>query len=83
VSDLLTRNVLVINQKAKLIELTDEYRIRDEDGNDIGISARRDSRSSRKQSGRSPTSTSSPRTGWRSTTVTERRWSSCTDRGRS
>ena len=35
-SDLLTRNVLVINQKAKLIELTDEYRIRDEDGNDIG-----------------------------------------------
>jgi hypothetical protein len=36
VSDLLTRNVFVINQKAKLIELTDEYRIRDEDGNDIG-----------------------------------------------
>ena len=31
-SDLLTRNVLVINQKAKLIELTDEYRIRDEEG---------------------------------------------------
>ena len=25
-SDLLARNVLVINQKAKLIELTDEYR---------------------------------------------------------
>jgi uncharacterized protein YxjI len=36
VSELLTRNVLVINQKAKLIELTDEYRIRDEEGNDIG-----------------------------------------------
>jgi uncharacterized protein YxjI len=36
VSDLVTRNVLVINQKAKLVELTDEYRIRDEDGNDIG-----------------------------------------------
>lgn len=35
-SDLLARNVLVINQKAKLIELTDEYRIRDEEGNDIG-----------------------------------------------
>ena len=35
-SDLLTRDVLVINQKAKLIELTDEYRIRDEEGNDIG-----------------------------------------------
>ena len=35
-SDLLSRNVLVINQKAKLIELTDEYRIRDEEGNDIG-----------------------------------------------
>ena len=31
-SDLLARNVLVINQKAKLIELTDEYRIRDEEG---------------------------------------------------
>jgi uncharacterized protein YxjI len=37
VSDLLARDVLVINQKAKLIELTDEYRIRDEDGNDIGF----------------------------------------------
>jgi uncharacterized protein YxjI len=36
VSDLLSRNVLVINQKAKLIELTDEYRVRDEEGNDIG-----------------------------------------------
>jgi len=36
VSDLLQRNVLVINQKAKLIELTDEYRVRDEEGNDIG-----------------------------------------------
>ena len=36
-SDLLTRNVLVINQKAKLVELTDEYRIRDEEGNDIGF----------------------------------------------
>ena len=35
-SDLLNRNILVINQKAKLIELTDEYRIRDEEGNDIG-----------------------------------------------
>ena len=35
-SDLLTRDVLVINQNAKLIELTDEYRIRDEEGNDIG-----------------------------------------------
>jgi uncharacterized protein YxjI len=37
VSGLLSRNVLVINQKAKLIELTDEYRIRDEEGNDIGF----------------------------------------------
>ena len=36
VSDLLSRNLLVINQKAKLIELTDEYRVRDEEGNDIG-----------------------------------------------
>jgi uncharacterized protein YxjI len=36
VSDLLTRNTLVINQKAKLIELSDQYRILDEDGNEIG-----------------------------------------------
>ncbi len=35
-SDLLSRNLLVINQKAKLIEVTDEYRVRDEEGNDIG-----------------------------------------------
>ncbi len=34
--DLLSRNLLVINQKAKLIELTDEYKVRDEEGNDIG-----------------------------------------------
>jgi uncharacterized protein YxjI len=36
-SDLLTRDVLVINQKAKLIELTNEYRILDEDGEQIGV----------------------------------------------
>lgn len=36
-SDLLTRNVLVINQKAKLIELTNEYRILDEAGDQIGV----------------------------------------------
>jgi uncharacterized protein YxjI len=36
VSDLFKRNLLVISQKAKLIELTDEYRVRDEEGNDIG-----------------------------------------------
>lgn len=36
-SDLLARNVLVINQKPKLIELTNEYRILDEQGNDIGV----------------------------------------------
>jgi uncharacterized protein YxjI len=36
-SDLLTRDVLVINQKAKLIELTNEYRILDEAGNEIGV----------------------------------------------
>jgi uncharacterized protein YxjI len=35
-SDLLTRDVLVINQKAKLIELTNEYRILDPEGNQIG-----------------------------------------------
>jgi uncharacterized protein YxjI len=35
-SDLLSRNTLVINQKAKLIELTNEYKILDEVGNQIG-----------------------------------------------
>jgi uncharacterized protein YxjI len=36
-SDLLNHNVLVINQKAKLIELTNEYRIFDAQGNEIGV----------------------------------------------
>jgi uncharacterized protein YxjI len=35
-SDLLSRSVLVINQKAKLIELTNEYKILDEAGSQIG-----------------------------------------------
>ena len=35
-SDLLSRNTLVINQKAKLVELTNEYRILDEEGNEVG-----------------------------------------------
>ena len=37
-SDLLNHNVLIINQKAKLIELTNEYRILDEDGHQVGQS---------------------------------------------
>ena len=36
-SDLLTRDVLVINQKPKFVEMTNEYRILDEQGNDIGV----------------------------------------------
>lgn len=36
-SDLLARNKMVINQKAKIIEVTNEYKIRDEEGNDIGV----------------------------------------------
>lgn len=35
-SDLLTRDRLVFNQKAKLIELNIDFAIRDEDGNEIG-----------------------------------------------
>ena len=35
-SDLLTRDVLVISQKAKLIELTNEYKIMDPEGTQIG-----------------------------------------------
>lgn len=31
------RDRIVINQKAKLIEVTNEYKIRDEEGNDIGV----------------------------------------------
>jgi uncharacterized protein YxjI len=37
VADLLGLDRLVVSQKAKLIELTNEYRIRDEDGNDVGV----------------------------------------------
>jgi hypothetical protein len=37
VSDLLNRNVLVIEQKPKFVELTNEYRILDDDGNEIGV----------------------------------------------
>jgi uncharacterized protein YxjI len=36
-SDLLSRKTLVISQKAKLIELTNEYRILDEEGNQVGL----------------------------------------------
>lgn len=36
-SDLLTRDRLVFRQRAKLIELTNEFRIWDEDGTDIGF----------------------------------------------
>lgn len=34
--DLLTTERLVVNQKAKLIELTNQYLVRDADGNDLG-----------------------------------------------
>jgi uncharacterized protein YxjI len=36
-SDLLSHDVLVISQKAKLIEMTDEYRIFDDEGAEIGV----------------------------------------------
>lgn len=36
-SDLLTMNRLIVNQKAKLVELTNQYHIRDEEGNDVGF----------------------------------------------
>lgn len=36
-SNLLSHNRIFVNQKGKLIEVTNEYRIRDEDGNDIGM----------------------------------------------
>ena len=34
---LLDHDRIIINQKAKLIELTNEYKIRDEEGTDIGV----------------------------------------------
>jgi uncharacterized protein YxjI len=37
VSELLDRNVLVIEQKPKFVELTNEYRVLDETGNEIGV----------------------------------------------
>jgi uncharacterized protein YxjI len=37
VTNLLDRDVIVVNQKVKLIELTNEYMIRDPEGNDIGV----------------------------------------------
>ena len=36
-SHLLNVNRMFVNQKAKLIELTNEYKIRDEQGNEIGV----------------------------------------------
>ena len=36
-SQLLQMNKLVFNQKAKLIELTNQYKIRDEEGQEVGI----------------------------------------------
>ena len=36
-SDLLTRDRLVFNQKAKLIEMNTEFKIRDTDGNEVGL----------------------------------------------
>ena len=38
-SKLLTESILVVNQKTKLIELTNEYKVRDKDGNEIGAVA--------------------------------------------
>ncbi len=35
-TDLLTAPRLIVNQKAKLVELTNQYSIRDPDGNDLG-----------------------------------------------
>jgi uncharacterized protein YxjI len=37
VSDLLNRDVFVIEQKPKFVELTNEYRVLDETGNEIGV----------------------------------------------
>jgi len=35
--ELLDHERLIVNQKAKLIELTNEYKIRDEQGNEVGV----------------------------------------------
>jgi uncharacterized protein YxjI len=36
-SDLLTHDTLVFKQKAKLIELTNEYKVLDQEGNEVGL----------------------------------------------
>ena len=41
---LLERDILVISQKAKLIEMTNEYRILDPEGEEVGAIRRRVSR---------------------------------------
>lgn len=35
--DLLERDLVVVRQKAKLVEVTNQYRLQDPDGNDIGV----------------------------------------------
>ena len=47
-SDLLNHNVLVISQKPKFVEMTNEYEITDENGGELGVSGRRGSRRPRK-----------------------------------
>jgi uncharacterized protein YxjI len=37
VSELLSKNVLVISQKPKFVEMTNEYAISDEEGNPLGV----------------------------------------------
>jgi hypothetical protein len=59
VTGLLERDVLVISQKAKLIEMTNEYRILDPEGEQVGRSGRRVSRRRRSCSAKSATSINS------------------------
>ena len=56
---LLEHDVLVISQKAKLIEMTNEYRMLDPEGARSGRSVRKVSRSRRRCSASSPIWTSS------------------------
>ena len=56
---LLDRDILVISQRAKLIEMTNEYRILDPVGEEVGRSASRVSRDPRSCFASSATSISS------------------------
>ncbi len=66
--DLLSSDRLIVNQKAKLIEVTNQYLIRDAQGEELGYMQQEGQSTFRRSFASPPTSTSSSPTGCRSTT---------------